>query len=72
MKLTVNVRANSRQQKIEILPNGEYKISVNAPAHEGKANEAVVNALAKCLGVPKRAIKIVLGLKSKRKIIEVS
>lgn len=44
---------------------------VRAKAQEGKANEAVVKAVAKFLRVPKSQVKIVSGLSSRTKILEV-
>ena len=45
---------------------------VNAPPVDGAANEAVVEVLAKALGVPRRAISIVAGHASRSKVVEVN
>ena len=42
MKIQVVVKPNSRAPCVERLPTGEYRVAVNAPAAEGKANAAVV------------------------------
>lgn len=53
------------------LANGEYSVSVRAPAREGKANEAVVELLAEHFSVPKSSIRIVRGDTARKKLIEV-
>ena len=48
------------------------RVRVNAPPVEGAANEAVVEVLAKALGVAKRRVSIVSGERSRSKVVEVS
>jgi uncharacterized protein (TIGR00251 family) len=48
------------------------KIRVRAPAESGKANAAVITMLAARLDLHKRAINIVSGKASARKIIEIN
>ena len=68
MKISVIVKPNSKKESIEKLSTGEYVVRVNAPAIEGRANEAVIEALSTHFGVRKSAIRIVSGEKSKKKI----
>jgi uncharacterized protein YggU (UPF0235/DUF167 family) len=44
---------------------------VQARAQEGKANEAAVKVVARFLGVPKSSVRIVSGLSSRTKTLEV-
>ena len=54
-------------------PDGTaLKISVTAPAQDGKANAALVKVLAKGLGVAKSAIAITTGHKDRNKVITVA
>ena len=48
------------------------RVRVNAPPVDGAANEAVIEVLAKALGVAKRAVTIVSGATSRTKVVEVS
>lgn len=67
--------------QVKVVPNAkkplvkkdgeEYRVYVTAPAVEGKANEALVRALAGHFGVGKSAIQITKGLKSRRKTIKI-
>jgi uncharacterized protein YggU (UPF0235/DUF167 family) len=47
-------------------------VRVTAPATDGKANAAVVAALAAALDVPVRAVRVVAGGTSRIKHIEIS
>jgi len=42
-----------------------------APAEGGRANAAVIEALAKHFSVPKRAVTILQGVTSRSKLVEV-
>jgi uncharacterized protein (TIGR00251 family) len=43
------------------------KVRLAAPAHEGKANDALIEFLAEHYKVPRRNIRITSGLKSRQK-----
>ena len=46
-------------------------MSVRSPPLEGKVNAELIEALAKCFGVPKSRVRIVSGQKSRKKIVEI-
>ncbi len=50
---------------------GALKVSLAAPAVEGKASDELIKLLAKLLGVPKRAVSILHGEQSKQKTLRV-
>jgi uncharacterized protein YggU (UPF0235/DUF167 family) len=52
--------------------DGGLIVSVTAPAIEGRANERVIELLSRYLKKPKTSFRIVFGVKSKNKVIEVS
>jgi hypothetical protein len=47
------------------------KVRLQARAVEGKANEALIEFLAAHFRVPRRNVRIVSGLKSRRKRVEI-
>ena len=47
------------------------KIAVTAPPVEGEANAAVIELVAKALGVARGAVTITAGLQSRRKTVRV-
>jgi hypothetical protein len=71
MKIIVNVKTNAKENKI--LPGGasNFKIFVKEPAKEGRANKAIIKLLADYFDISKSSINIKLGLKSKKKIIDI-
>lgn len=72
MRISIIVKANSKKNEIlSTEATSKFRISVKEPAIEGKANEAVIKLLAEHFKVPKSNIKIIRGLKSKNKIIDI-
>lgn len=70
-RIAVKIIPNAKKE--EIIKEGEnhYKIKVRSPAIEGKANEALIEALAKYFGVSKSRVKIAMGEFAKNKIVEI-
>jgi len=71
MIISVRVRPNSREDRIEKIGENEYIVHVSAPARDGKANVAVVKMLSKYFGASYKGIKI-KNPTSRRKIIEIA
>lgn len=72
IRLALQISANAKQSgPIEILDD-VLKLRLQAPALEGRANEALIRYLADLFKLPKAAIRITHGLSSKRKLIEIA
>ena len=71
MKYAIAVKTNAKQVKVEETGPGELRVQVKAPPREGRANEAVIEAIAGYFRVPKSRIVILAGHASKRKIVRV-
>ena len=71
MKVTIRVKTNAKENAVQEGPGGELRILVKAPPQEGRANEAVIEALANYFRVPRRAVAIIGGFKSKTKIVRI-
>ena len=67
----MTVKPNAKSATITKLSDTEYRVSVHAPAEDGKANRAVIELLAEYFGVPKSAIKIVRGQFARKKWVEI-
>lgn len=72
MKITVRVHPRAREEKMfQAGQHDHYEVYVKAPPLEGKANEAVEKLVAEHFEVPVRTVRVINGLKSKVKIIEI-
>lgn len=71
MVISVAVKPNARENAVEKLPDGSFSVSVAAVPEKGKANLAVVRALAKHFGVAVSCVKIVRGASSGKKLVEI-
>jgi len=48
------------------------KVKVRAPALEGRANEALTELLADRLGLPRRAVVLLRGDRSRQKVVRIA
>lgn len=71
MRISVKVKPNSKEEKIEQLSNKQFIIKVKAPAQEGKANSAAIKLLSKYFDIPKSTIIISKGRQSGNKIVDI-
>ena len=69
-KIAVTVKPNAKKAEVTQLANSEYRVEVREPAQDGKANQAVIELLARYLGVPKSTVRINRGLSSRHKLLE--
>lgn len=70
MKIHVDVKPNSRCPGVELV--GErLVVRVKEPPKEGKANQAVLRAVAEHFGIAMRDVKLVSGEAARHKVIEI-
>lgn len=72
MKISVKVKANTSQERIEKTDDTNFLVWIREKPVEGKANEAVRRALAEYLGVAKSRITLIKGQTSKQKVFEIN
>ena len=71
MKIEVRVKAGARETAVEKQTNGTLVVKVKEPAKEGRANQAVIEAIAEYFSVPRRSVAIVRGHASRSKLVEI-
>lgn len=71
MKLSVKVKPNSRQQKIEAGEDGVTTVWLKSPPVDGKANAELVKLLAETYGVSKSQVRICTGTSVRLKRVEI-
>lgn len=70
-RVTVKVHPRARRTRVAGRIGDAWKIDLAAPPVEGKANEACARFFAELAGVPQARVRIVLGLSSRTKVVEV-
>lgn len=71
MQFEVKVTARAKRPEVKRSPEGMLLIKVTEPAEGGRANSAVIEALAQYFKIPKQNITIERGLASRRKLIKI-
>ncbi len=71
MRYSVTAHPNAKHPRIEQDLLGTLHVYVHEPPLEGKANHALILALAEYFHVHKRKIQLVSGEKHKQKIIDI-
>lgn len=69
--LSVKVKPNSKQQKVEQQEDGCWIVHLKSPPVDGKANAELIKVLSDRFDVPKSRITIRSGASSKLKRIEI-
>jgi hypothetical protein len=72
--ITVDILVQPRASRAKIGPmhDGRIKIAVTAPPVDGEANAAVIELVARRLGIPRAKVEIVAGAGSRRKTLKIA
>lgn len=68
LRITVDVKAEAREEEVQKLGEAWYLVRVKAPRSKGRANAAVLRLLRRHFGGRARIIR---GFTSTRKIVEI-
>ena len=68
MKISVKVKPQAKQDKVEKTGLNDYIVWVKAKAIEGKANQAVVKILSEYFDIAKSKAVLIKGKKARDKI----
>jgi hypothetical protein len=71
MILNLKIVPNAKAEKL-VKEAGRYKVYVPAPAVDGKANQRLIEILAKEFKVKKSQINILRGETSRLKVVEIT
>ena len=71
-RLAIKAIPNAPRNAVAGWLGDTLKVKVHAPALEGRANEALCEFLAEELGLPKRAVTLAHGDKSRQKIVRIA
>ena len=70
-QLNVRVIPNAKKNEFAGYREGELVLRLNAPAIEGKANKAATEFVSRFFGVPRSAVLLVRGERSRHKIFQI-
>lgn len=71
MRLTVRVKPRAQQPSMTKADDGTFVVAVSDPAVGGKANAAVIKAVAEHFDVAPSRVTLVHGHKSRKKIVDI-
>ncbi|HET6965735.1 MAG TPA: DUF167 domain-containing protein [Acidimicrobiales bacterium] len=71
MRIEIHVRPGASRAGVGGSHDGALVVRVAEPADAGRATAAALRAVAEALGVPGRAVTLLRGAASRRKLIEV-
>ncbi len=72
VRITLRVSPGAAHDRITRDANGLLRVRVTAPPDAGKANAAVIKALAKAWRLPRRDISLIQGTTARTKVLEIT
>ena len=70
-RLTVKVHPRAKRSALAGRLGDAWKLALAAPPVDGKANDECVRFLAELAGVPRSRVRVVMGLTSRLKVVEI-
>lgn len=71
VRISVYVQPRASKTAIVGMHDGAIKIRLAAPPVDGAANAALIEFIAKKVGVPRSRVRLVSGASARRKIVEI-
>ncbi|MCZ2442309.1 MAG: DUF167 domain-containing protein [Flavobacteriales bacterium] len=71
MIIYVEAKPGARKNEYDILNENTLRVRIAAPAVDGKANDALIDYLAKILKVSKSSVRLLKGTTSMHKKIDI-
>jgi hypothetical protein len=71
MKISVQVKPQSKKDLVEQIYENTYKVYTTKPAKDNKANIAVIELLAKYFNLKKSQVHLLSGTTAKDKVFEI-
>jgi uncharacterized protein (TIGR00251 family) len=69
--LAIKVIPQAPRDEVVGWSGAALKIKIRAPAQDGRANDALCEFIAETLGLPRRAVTIAHGKKSRQKLLRI-
>lgn len=72
MKIEVHAKPRAHEERVEKIDETHFVVAVKEPPVQGRANAAIVRALAAHFKVAPSRVRIVSGHTSRQKLIEIA
>lgn len=71
MKIFVKAKPKSHTESVKRIDSNHYAVSVQEAPDKGKANQAIIQALASHFDIPISKITLISGFSGKQKVFEI-
>jgi uncharacterized protein (TIGR00251 family) len=71
MKIFVKAKPLAKEECVEKIDEFNFIVAVKEPSKDGKANAAIIKALAEYFAVAPSRIRLVSGFSAKQKVLEI-
>ncbi len=71
MRVAVKVKPNAKEDRVEKTGENSFTVRVKAKPSDGKANDAVREALSEYFGVKRSQVTLLIGAASRQKVFEI-
>ena len=71
IRLDVYIQPRASRTELDGIHDGMIKIRIAAPAVENAANRALIEFIARQLGIARRCVRIVSGKTNRKKVLEI-
>lgn len=71
MKIFVKAKPNAKEEKIEEIGDGHFAVCVKEPPVQGRANAAIIKALAEHFIVAPSRVRLISGFSARQKTFEI-
>lgn len=71
MRITVHAKPAAREAFVKKLDETSYEVAVKELPVQGRANAAIISAIAEHFHIPRGEVKILSGRTSRRKVVEI-
>jgi hypothetical protein len=71
LRFAVRVKPRSSRSKMLGIKEGALEVALEAPPVDGAANEALVRLLAQALSIARSRVRIAVGARGRRKVVEI-
>ncbi len=72
MKIFVKAKPSAKEEFIKKIDGINFVVAVKEPPRKGKANKAIIKALAEYFNIAPSAVRLVSGFSAKQKVFEIA